>query len=109
MSTPPCPPDDQQVLTYVLPDEPDTLYLLPGTAQDQVPDGAIQGLAFSAGDLCREVVNTREVIRALVICGVRFEQRQTGGEFSEGALRVETEVHGPADGLQDGAGEEAPP
>ncbi len=84
MSAPTRPADDQQVLTYVLPDEPDTLHLVPGTAQDEVPDGAIQGLTFCAADLCREVESTRDVIRALVICGVRFERHQT-------------EVHGPND------------
>jgi hypothetical protein len=67
--------NQQRVITYVLPDEPDTLYLLPATAQELVPDEATRGMDFEhAADLCRAVGGSPDVIRALVVCGQRFEQ-----------------------------------
>ena len=69
------PNQQRRVITYVLPNEPDTLYLLPATAQDQVPAEATQGIGFEyAADLCRAVGGAPDLIRAFVICGLRFEQ-----------------------------------
>ena len=66
----------RRFITYVLPDEPDTLYVLLAAARDRMPPEAQQGPAFEcAADLCRALLDVLPSIHAIVLGGTRFESR----------------------------------
>ena len=60
----------RRFITYVLPDEPDTLYVLLAAARDRMPPEAQQGPAFEcAADLCRAILDVLPSIHAIVLGG----------------------------------------